>query len=188
MATTPVVPPAPALFSITNCWPRRAERRSAKMRASTSVLPPAANGTNTETDLVGHASWAKLAAPLAATTAKATAKLHFISHLLPGDFVASFDCQSASLDGASPFLDFPLDEFLQIFRRAPVGRHEFGTDLLQFSSHARRLHDTDSGVVQPFDDRSRRTLGQEEAIPEEGFEAGQALLLRGRKVRQNGRS
>src|SRR5436190_14824892 len=85
MATTPVVPPAPALFSITNCWPRRAESRSAKMRASTSVLPPAANGTSTDTALVGHASWAKLAAPLDATTAKATAKRHFISHLHPCD-------------------------------------------------------------------------------------------------------
>src|SRR6266436_6095577 len=144
MATTPVVPPAPALFSIRNCWPRRAESRSAKMRASTSVLPPAANGTNTETGLVGHASWAKVAAP--------------------------------------------LDEFLQIFRRPPVGSHEFGTDLLQLSSHARRLHDTDRGVVQPLYDCSRRAFGQEEAIPEEGFEAGQALLLRGGEVRQNGRS
>jgi len=82
-----------------------------------------------------------------------------------------------------------LDEFLQIFRRAPVGRYEFGTDLLlTFPATSGASMTPDSGVVQPFDNRSRRTLGQEEAIPEEGFEAGQALLLRGGEVRQNGRS
>src|SRR5262249_26691978 len=59
METIPVVPPAPALFSITNCWPSRRDIRSANMRASTSVLPPAANGTTTVTALDGQASCAQ---------------------------------------------------------------------------------------------------------------------------------
>src|SRR5262249_689924 len=59
MATMPVVPPAPALFSITNCWPSRRDIRSANMRANTSVLPPAANGTTTVTGLEGQTSSAQ---------------------------------------------------------------------------------------------------------------------------------
>src|SRR5262245_30664499 len=59
MATMPVVPPAPALFSIRNCWPSRCDIRSANMRASTSVLPPAANGTTTVTGFVGQPSCAQ---------------------------------------------------------------------------------------------------------------------------------
>src|SRR5215470_32880 len=55
----PVVPPAPALFSITNCWPSRCDIRSANMRASTSVLPPAANGTTTVTVFDGQTSCAQ---------------------------------------------------------------------------------------------------------------------------------
>ena len=41
----PVVPPAPATFSITICWPSVRDMCSATMRATTSVGPPAANGT-----------------------------------------------------------------------------------------------------------------------------------------------
>src|SRR5262249_35159472 len=52
-------PPAPALFSITNCWPSRRDIRSANMRANTSVLPPAANGTTTVTGLEGQTSCAQ---------------------------------------------------------------------------------------------------------------------------------
>jgi len=32
-------------FSMTPCWPQRAERRSASMRATESVPPPGVNGT-----------------------------------------------------------------------------------------------------------------------------------------------
>src|SRR5438477_12027141 len=71
----PVVPPAPALFSITNCWPNRCDIRSANMRANTSVLPPAANGTTTITDFDGQISCADAVAQIDATapTSSATA-------------------------------------------------------------------------------------------------------------------
>src|SRR5262245_64493750 len=36
----------------------------------------------------------------------------------------------AGLDRPSPFLNFGLDEFLQIFRRAALARDEIGADLL----------------------------------------------------------
>src|SRR5215510_7544044 len=42
--------PAPGRFSITTDWPpQRTDRRSARMRATTSVGPPAANGTRSLT-------------------------------------------------------------------------------------------------------------------------------------------
>ena len=46
MARVPaVVPPAPMMFSITICWPSVPDMLSLTMRATTSVGPPAANGT-----------------------------------------------------------------------------------------------------------------------------------------------
>jgi hypothetical protein len=41
----PVVPPAPATFSTTICWPSVRDMWSDTMRAITSVGPPAAKGT-----------------------------------------------------------------------------------------------------------------------------------------------
>ena len=40
-----VVPPAPSMFSITMVWPSVLDMWSPTMRATTSVGPPAANGT-----------------------------------------------------------------------------------------------------------------------------------------------
>jgi hypothetical protein len=49
----PIVLPAPARFSTTNCWPRLAESRCAMKRAMKSVPPPGANGTMMRTGFVG---------------------------------------------------------------------------------------------------------------------------------------
>jgi hypothetical protein len=38
----PVMPPAPATFSTTTCWPRISLNRAAMMRPSVSTGPPAA--------------------------------------------------------------------------------------------------------------------------------------------------
>src|SRR5215470_1386604 len=55
--------PAPGRFSITTDWPfQRAERRSARMRATTSVGPPAANGTTSFTGRDGTSAGAWAAA------------------------------------------------------------------------------------------------------------------------------
>jgi hypothetical protein len=42
-----MLPPAPVTFSTMIGWPRMARIRSPRKRASTSVAPPAANGTIT---------------------------------------------------------------------------------------------------------------------------------------------
>src|SRR5262245_714648 len=49
--------PAPGRFSITTDWPfHRADKRSARMRATTSVGPPAANGTTSFTGREGKSA------------------------------------------------------------------------------------------------------------------------------------
>ena len=47
------------------------------------------------------------------------------------------------LDRPGPFLDLALDEFLQVFRRAPLGRDHVGADLLQPRLHGGRGHRRD---------------------------------------------
>jgi hypothetical protein len=41
----PMLEPAPALFSTTNCWPMACDSFWPRMRATTSVKPPGAKGT-----------------------------------------------------------------------------------------------------------------------------------------------
>src|SRR5215510_9683841 len=70
--------PAPGRFSITTDWPpHRADRRSARMRATTSVGPPAANGTRSFTGRDGKSAavWAAAtrAMPVASRRAAAIA-------------------------------------------------------------------------------------------------------------------
>ncbi len=50
------MPPAPPTFSITTCWPKVSDRRRPMMRPSTSVPPPAANGTTMVTGRFGQSS------------------------------------------------------------------------------------------------------------------------------------
>ena len=50
---TPIVPPAPPMFSTTSCWPRISLIFWQSTRASASVGPPAAKGTITVIGLVG---------------------------------------------------------------------------------------------------------------------------------------
>src|ERR1700712_5351870 len=51
-----MLPPAPGLFSTTNCWPNSSEILAATTRARMSVVPPAANGTISLTGRVAHPS------------------------------------------------------------------------------------------------------------------------------------
>src|SRR5215470_13226085 len=44
-AAMPMFPPAPTLFSMMNCWPRRSDRYCPMMRATMSFGPPAVNDT-----------------------------------------------------------------------------------------------------------------------------------------------
>ena len=73
----PVVPPAPATFSTTNCWPSALEKYSPVMRAITSVGPPAANGTMMVTGRVGYC-WSAAKADDAAISAAANTSNVFL--------------------------------------------------------------------------------------------------------------
>src|SRR5262245_24808286 len=56
-AAVATIVPAPGRFSITTDWPlQRADRSSARMRATTSVGPPAANGTTSFTGRDGKSA------------------------------------------------------------------------------------------------------------------------------------
>ena len=48
-----MLPPAPGLFSMMNCWPSESDSFWASNRASTSVVPPGAKGTTTLTGFEG---------------------------------------------------------------------------------------------------------------------------------------
>src|SRR6185369_12474089 len=49
-----MLPPMPARFSITICWPHISERRAAMMRAPASTVPPGGNGTTRRTKRDGQ--------------------------------------------------------------------------------------------------------------------------------------
>jgi hypothetical protein len=51
--SVPMLPPAPALFSTTNCWPSRSPMALAAVRPITSVGPPGGKGTTMRTGLAG---------------------------------------------------------------------------------------------------------------------------------------
>src|SRR5712672_7317 len=53
-AAAPILPPAPARFSTTNCWPRVSLSFAPTILAMISTGPPGANGTMTRTGLFGQ--------------------------------------------------------------------------------------------------------------------------------------
>src|SRR5262245_52701645 len=64
----PKVPPAPPMFSITSVWPSVRDIWSPTSRVTTSVGPPAANGTITVIGLLGY--WATAGAPCNASASR----------------------------------------------------------------------------------------------------------------------
>ena len=76
----PKVAPAPGLFSTITGWPMAEESLVDTARASTSVVPPAGNGTTMVTVLVGQA-WAeaRLAAPHRAAIRVLRVKVSMVS-------------------------------------------------------------------------------------------------------------
>src|SRR5207247_5763757 len=69
-----MVPPAPARFSTTTCWPRSSASAGAMMRAVVSVPPPGSKPTTVVTGFAGYEPCAA-AAPLAASAAISTMNL-----------------------------------------------------------------------------------------------------------------
>src|SRR5215470_10119108 len=66
-----MLPPAPTLFSTTNCCPSRSAILAPMTRATVSVGPPAEKETTIRTGLDGYGSWA-FAPPQASAAAHAT--------------------------------------------------------------------------------------------------------------------
>ncbi len=58
------MPPAPGMLSTTSCWPSSSDIRGVMMRPTTSIGPPAANGT---TIVTGRAGQSCADAPTVAT-------------------------------------------------------------------------------------------------------------------------
>src|SRR5205085_3675286 len=74
-----MLPPAPARFSTTTCWPRRSASAGATMRAVVSVPPP---GSKPTTMVIGFAGKFCAAAPWLMASAASAANTQFICILL----------------------------------------------------------------------------------------------------------
>src|SRR5437868_6911812 len=74
-----MLPPAPARFSSTTCWPRSSPKAGATMRAVVSVPPPGSKPTTVVTGLAGYPC---AVAPCAMPSAASAANTRFICILL----------------------------------------------------------------------------------------------------------
>src|SRR5262245_24938904 len=79
-----MLPPAPALFSITNCCPSSSAILAPMTRATVSVGPPAENDTTIRTGLDGY--WSSALAPVQASAAATAASCN---NLRRGSVIAS---------------------------------------------------------------------------------------------------
>src|SRR5215468_4385339 len=84
----PVVPPAPATFSTTICCPRVRDMFSPTMRATTSVGPPAANGTMR---VIGRSGYAAFPSSGKARMTARTNRLGLIAPSFDGGCPSVFD-------------------------------------------------------------------------------------------------
>src|SRR5262249_17757616 len=78
--------------------------------------------------------------------------------------------QAAGLHRRTVLINVAQHEFLQIARRAALGRDGGGADLLELLLHRRRVDGRDGGLVKLVDDRRRRAFRQKEAEPGRGLE------------------
>src|SRR5437868_4493178 len=93
-----MLPPAPARFSTTTCWPRSSPKAGATMRAVVSVPPPGSKPTTVVTGLAGYPC---AVAPCAMPSAASAANTRFICILLV--LAASEDRLSLFHEGAAAF-------------------------------------------------------------------------------------
>src|SRR5262245_29623286 len=140
------MPPAPAMFSITICWPRLSPTRGAISRAPTSTGPPAANGT---TSVMGRAGQSCAeAAGIAPASAQATSSAfaEVIVHSLPfflrhrrgaaaRSRAYSIRGRATRLDRRRPFLEFVRNQLHHVVRIAPFGRRDGQPEVLEARAH-----------------------------------------------------
>src|SRR5262249_26838807 len=95
---------------------------------------------------------------------------------------------AGGLDRRAPLRDLALDGGLQVFGRAPLGRDQGDPELVHAILERRRIHRFDRSVVELLDDGRGRALRHKEGVPGDGFEIGEALLVRGCQRRQERRT
>src|SRR6478735_2325732 len=143
----PVVPPAPATFPTTICWPRVRDMWSPTMRAMTSVGPPAANGTTMVIGRCGKVPWAwagNAARPRAAARERTS------------DFFNASSSFYPPLAGGAAGADRPLEEGREVASRqdqgpAQVLLHQFAEH--EAEQHRRRL---EAELDQRIDDEAKK--------------------------------
>src|SRR5215475_16124740 len=84
----------------------------------------------------------------------------------------SFHVDIGGPDHRSAFIDFCLDEFLQVLWRAALRRRHVSADLLEALPHHRGLNRRYGCSIEPLYDRSRGAPRQEQGIPDRGVEIG----------------
>src|SRR3954463_13542464 len=133
-----MLPPAPARFSTTTCWPSCSPSGFCRMRAVVSVPPPGSKPTTTVTGLLGYAPCAS--APYANGMLKAAAST-LVSLLIansPPRYIRALPAPEHGLalfhEGFSPFgVIGAVEAFLHqgvAHRRVVVGLHYFADDAL----------------------------------------------------------
>src|SRR5437016_6223413 len=77
---------------------------------------------------------------------------------------------SAGLDWNCPFVNFALDEFLQVLRRPSNRCDRFGTIALYPRPYFRSIYRRNDCIVEPLDNSRGCALGGEECKPSFAFE------------------
>src|SRR5215470_11014301 len=186
------MPPAPPLFSMMTCWPSSSVSGGAKIRPTTSIGPPAGNGTTMVMGRLGQSC--ALAGPAqASATMNAVIPRMFLLPRSPRLCLSlgrrfSIRARPAGLDRARPAIDFARDELRQILRSAALRCRDRDADALEPLAHGRCLHRLVRGLGEALHDLGGRALGKRERAPAAAIEAGEAELLGGRQLLEPGRA
>src|SRR5262245_46087268 len=164
------------MLSTMTCWPSSSDSRGVRMRATTSIGPPAANGTTTVGGRAGQSCAGAAAGNASAPASRAPMMIARCIRL------SSIGAGAARLDRAGPALDLARHELAEIVRRAALRRRDGDADALEALAHRRRLHRVVRRLGEPLHDRRRRSLRERERAPAAAVEPGEPLLLRGRQV------
>src|ERR1051325_1770150 len=100
--------------------------------------------------------------------------------LMPRSIAAwrSLHRHAARLDRAAPARDLACDELREILRGPAIGGGDFLADRLEAPAHRGQVERLDEPRAELLDDRGRRALGEEQALPGQHVEI-ETLLLGG---------
>src|SRR5262245_23978770 len=177
-----MVPPAPVGFSTITDWPSETFIRSARMRASVSLGPPAGYGTTML--IVRDGKLSASALPTSAATMVNAAMNDFVTTLSQMIDRSSLRLDVGSLDDRPPFVDFGLLLGGERLRRLMATRPTALTDFVHALLHGRVGQRFHHHGMELGDHILGRALGRPEAVPERGVKPGDASFFDGRRVRR----